>query len=275
MIFRPFRRPFTNPVVLAIVGLLLLALGAGLLLAQPAVPAPPSRAASSYTMLYVAGADTVGVERVEQSDSALTGDLRVRGQPRIRWMQRLDEVAGTSTVRVDAWRPGSTDSDAPMQRLVLRIRGDSAYVYVVSAGAAALGAPQATLPSRAGARWLVNQSLSHAAWIVQRRPRSARTNGDTAWVMLASGAQLTPMVTTQRADTTLATLAGLATHYIFSGSGELLESRVPSRGAVRGRVGACIDTNGPHTLRHAHQTAWRFGTAPCGDHDFGQWSSRT
>lgn len=244
MMFRPFRRPFTNPVVLAIVGLLLLALGARLAFAQPTPTPTLDNAAPGYTMLYVLNNDTLGVERVEQSDRALVGDLRLRGQPRIRWTQTLNEAANTSTLLIEAWRPGATDADAPMQQLVLRVGGDSAYVFAAPAADAPLGAPQATLPSRAGAAWMVNQSLSHAAWVLQRSPRSARTGAgaDTAWVMLAAGAQLTPMSITQRADTTMLTAAGLDSYYIFSGNGELLQSSVPSQKlfgyVIRGEEGA-------------------------------------
>ncbi len=229
MMFRPFRRPFTNPVVLAIVGLLLLAIGAGLAFAQS--PSTPP----GYTMLYVLGADTLGVERVEHTDSTIIGDLRLRGQPRLRWTQRLKEATGTSTLAIEAWRPGASDSEAPMQRLTLRVRGDSAYVFATPAAGASLGAPQATLPSRAGATWLVNQSLSHAAWTLQRRARLAGAAADTAWVMLASGAQLTPLAIAQRADTTQLTIQGVSSLHTFSDSGELLQSAVPAQN-LRGVV---------------------------------------
>ncbi len=237
--FRPFRRPFTNPVVLAIIGLLLLAIGGGLLLAQPTSGPSLANAAPGYTMLYVLGNDTLGVERVERSDGALVGDLRLRGQPRIRWTQLLNEAGGTSTLLIEAWRPGANDSEAAMQRLVLRVQGDSAYVHAAPpAGASlqsSLGAPQATLPSRTGASWLVNQSLSHAAYTLRRQPRGSGTAVDTAWVMLAAGAQLTPMSIGHRGDTSTVTVAGLTSQYIFSENGELLQSAVPAQN-LRGYV---------------------------------------
>ena len=226
MMFRPFRRPLTNPFVLAFGGLMLLAIGAGLLFAQPTTPA-----AREYTVVYVAGFDTIGVERVSVSDTALGADLRMRGQPRIRWTQRLGEPAGVRTLHIDAWGPGAAESAPPIQRLVLRTRGDSAYVFAASAPGAPLGAPQAVLPARANAAWLVNQSLVHGAWFAQQASRQR----DTAWVVLAAGAQVLPAAVVTAGDTVKLTLANVTSEYVFSSDGQLQSVAVPQQG-FRGHV---------------------------------------
>ncbi len=227
MIFLPFRRS-RHRLPFVIAGLLLLALGAGLLLAQPATPA-----STTFTMVYVAGHDTIGVEHVVRSSTEWTGDLRMRGQPRMRWMQPLNEPDGVHTLHVDAWSPGAAESDAPMQRLVLQVRGDSAYVHAAPAAGAALGAPAATLPARAGAAWLVNQSLTHGAWMVQRA--RARAGADTTWIVLAAGARLFPGIVAPRGDTLTFTLAGLTSTYLFDADGTPRLVAVPTQG-LTGRV---------------------------------------
>jgi pimeloyl-ACP methyl ester carboxylesterase len=235
MIFLPFRRPLTSPVRLVLAVLLLLLLGAGLLAAQT-----PTPRVDRFTLLYLAANDTVGVERLERTDSALVGDLSVRGLPRMRWTERLHEPAGVHTLRIEAWRPGAATTDAPMQRLVLQIRGDSAYVYNAPAGNAPLGAPVATLPARANARWLVNQSLAHAAWL------SSRTAGDTAWFVLASGASLQSGVLSRQGDSLTLTLAGLRSVFRLAADGALLGVHVPAQGirgvVVRGDAAARLTT---------------------------------
>jgi len=235
MLFLPFRRPRTTPVRLALAVLCLLLLGAGVLIAQT-----PDPRTDRFTLLYLAANDTVGVERIERTDSVLIGDLIMRGQPRIRWTERLHEPTGVHTINVDAWRPGAALTDAPLQRLVLQVRGDSAYVYTAPAANAALGAPLATLPARTNARWLVNQSLAHAAWL------TGRTAGDTAWFVFASGASLQPGVLTRQGDSVKLTLAGLRSVYRFAGDGALLGVDVPSQGlrgvVVRGEAAARLRT---------------------------------
>lgn len=235
MIFLPFRRPLATPVRLTLAVLLLLLLGAGLLAAQTSAPRT-----DRFTLLYLAANDTVGVERIERTDSVLTGDLKVRGQPRIRWTERLHEPTGVHTLYIDAWRPGASPTETPLQQLLLQVRRDSAYVYTAPAANAALGAPMATLPARTNARWLVNQSLAHAAWL------TGRSVGDTAWFVFSAGASLQPGVLSRQGDSVTLTLAGLRSIYRFAADGALLNVDVPSQGlrgvVVRGDAAARIST---------------------------------
>jgi alpha-beta hydrolase superfamily lysophospholipase len=225
MLILPFHRRVARPIAFTIGALFLLGIGAGLAFAQtPTATAPTPSTAASFTVLYIAGFDTVGVERMVHNETSLSGDLRMRGQPRMKWTEQLREPAGVYTVHIDAWRPGASDSDAPMQRLVLQTRGDSAYVFAAPAQGATLGAPMATLPARAGSRWMINQSLAHAGWIAQQ------TAGDTAWIILATGARLVPAVV-KRTDANMSfTLAGLTSEFEFNTNGSPARFRVPSQG---------------------------------------------
>jgi len=238
---------------LVVVSFVALGLGVAPLGAQPAP-------ANDFTMLYVVGSDTIGVERVTTSPTAWVGDLRMRGQPRVRWTQSLDHSGGTISLAIDAWRPGATERDAPMQRLTLRTRGDSAYVFTTPVDGAPLGAPIATLPARQGAAWIVNQSLSHGAWLAHR---TGSRGQDTAWVMLASGAQLLPGVFATRGDTLALTIAGVESQYLFGNDATPRAVSVPSqrftgivvRGAssampVTGRVSYDAPADAPYTAEH-------------------------
>ncbi len=225
MILRPlFHRRFLQPVVLASGVIVLLMLSATMLRAQ-------ATTTQEYALVYVVGVDTIGVERMQHSDSAIVGDLRMRGQPRIRWTQQVKEPSGVYTLHVDAWRPGAAESDAPLQRLVLQTRGDSAYVYQAPAPGAAMSAPQVVLPVRAGAAWMMNQSLAHGAWAARR----ASIIGDTLWVVMAAGATVQSATTVQRGDTVALTIAGLVSEYVFDRDQQLTGLRVPAQG-VRGVV---------------------------------------
>lgn len=221
-------RPRSHAHVLIGLSLLALASGATVLGAQPAAP-------DGFAMLYVVGSDTIGVERVTRSPVSMTGDLQMRGQPRVRWTQSLEESDGNLTLAIEAWRPGATASDAPMQRLTLRTRGDSAYVFATPSDGAPFGAPVATLAARRGAAWLVNQSLTHGAWLAHRTALAGR---DTAWVMLASGAQLLPAAVARRGDTVGVIIAGVESLYLLDAQGTPRSVRIPSQ-----RFTAIVDSN--------------------------------
>ena len=234
MLIRPFRRPFLRPsvVVPAILLLVLLLLGIGLLVVPPAgAQAASTQAAGAqpptsaeYTALYLAGADTIGAERVQMTDSAMLGDLRLRGQPRIEWTQLRREPPGRRTLRLRVWRPGAGEQEAPVQLLQLQVRGDSAYVYTMSPAGRPAAAPQAALASRAGAAWLVNQSLVHAAALA-----AESRAGDTLWVMLSAGAQLLPATVARGADTLSLVIAGLSSRYVLGADGALASAEVPAQ----------------------------------------------
>jgi alpha-beta hydrolase superfamily lysophospholipase len=71
---------------------------------------------------------------------------------------------------------------------------------------------------------LVNQSLAHAGWIAQQ------TAGDTAWIMLASGARLLPGVVKRNGAKLSLTLAGLTSEFEFRDNGSPARFLVPSQG---------------------------------------------
>ncbi len=91
--------------------------------------------------------------------------------------------------------------------------------------------PQAVLPARVNAAWLVNQSLVHGAWLAQQAARQR----DTAWVVLAAGAQVVPAAVVTKGDTLTLTLANLTSEYVFSRDGQLQSVAVPQQG-LRGLV---------------------------------------
>ncbi|HMS01625.1 MAG TPA: alpha/beta fold hydrolase [Gemmatimonadaceae bacterium] len=198
----------------------------------------PTRA---FTMLYLVGEDTIGVERVEASAAGWTGDLRITLQGRMRWTQRLGEPDGQSTLVVDAWRPGAADNDAPMQRMTLQVRGDSAYVYPTPPDGTALGTPVATLPARHGAAWLINQSLVHSAWLAQRAVVQRR---DSLHLMLASGARLVSGAVSRDGNVVTFTLLGQQGTFRFTDQGAPESVDMPAqrlRGVVvRGEAAAAV-----------------------------------
>ncbi len=185
--------------------------------------------AGDFTAVYLIAQDTFAVERVVATDSAWVGDLRLRGQPRMRWTQPLREAPGVRTLQLAVWQPGAAESSAPMQHLVLRVRGDSAYVYNAPAAGTALGAPQATLPAHAGASWLLNQSVVHTGLLLQTGTSPGAASRDTVWMVFSSGARLVPATVARGADTTTIRIAGQAIQYVFTEDGALQFAAIPSQ----------------------------------------------
>ena len=189
--------------------------------ASRAVSAQPT---NTSTLVYLAGLDTVGVERLEVRPTAWIGDLQMRGQPRVRWTQRLGDPVGVRTLDIEAWAPAAAPDAAPVQRLTLQVRGDSGFAHPRADIGQPLAAALAQVPARAGGAWLVNQSLAHAAWLVREAG-----DADTSWVVLASGGQLLPATHTRSGIVRSLTIAGLRSDYFFGADGGLDSVLVPAQ----------------------------------------------
>jgi dipeptidyl aminopeptidase/acylaminoacyl peptidase len=238
---------------------------ANALLALPLLWRPLAAQGADLTLAYLAGTDTIGVEHVTVSATTWVGDLQMRGQPRLRWTQRLGEAPGLRTLDIEAWRPGAGGDDAPMQRLTLQVRGDSAYVHARAPGNTPLGPAAARVPARAGAAWLVNQSLAQAAWLVQASAARAPTT-DTVWIVLASGAQLLPARLAREGATRTLEIAGVRSVFHIAADGTPDSVLVPAqrvrvvalRGAAAEAARAALSTpvsydappDAPYTAEH-------------------------
>jgi len=119
-----------------------------ILLALLILPALGHAQTPAAGLLYVVGADTIGIERFTRTAGGVEGDIELRGQPRYRYVAPLLAGATQGTLNFSV-------SGAGVTRVQIRMRGDSAIVQISARG-------QSTtqrLLSRAGAFPTINSSI--------------------------------------------------------------------------------------------------------------------
>jgi hypothetical protein len=160
--------------------LMSLALVSGLVLAQSA----------PYAMVYRAGNDTVGVERVTPSPGLVLGEIQLRGQPRIQWSAAMRAPGIVQQLTLTAFQNASPDAPL-LQRAVLTLEGDSVRAELSGQGR------QLTQRFKTTRDALIYQPQSIAMLdMVLIRARAAAGAVDSIPLFLASGGQTIPAVVT-------------------------------------------------------------------------------
>ena len=186
----------------------LLALGSAVASAQrvPTRPAAtaatpaPQPAAAPITYVYVRGTnDTIGLEVIRHTATAVSGVLTMKGQPRVEWSHAVRSgVPGVLTMRMFA--PNAAADATPLQTGTVDVRGDSAFVDFSGGGQTI----KRGIATTTGAMPLVNASVLHATLLAAH---ARLTNSGTLSVFLTSGAQTMQATVSQSADTTVMKLA--------------------------------------------------------------------
>ncbi|MES2525270.1 MAG: alpha/beta fold hydrolase [Gemmatimonadota bacterium] len=185
---------------------------------------------TSQSFAYLRGTDTLGVETVTISSTAITGDLVLTGAPRVMWThERQGTVFGALSLKV--FTPGAAANSAPAQEGTVRIAGDSASL-VMSAGTRS---QSQTLPIARGAVALVNASVVHAALI---GANAAKLNQGNVPLFLTSGGQTVTAAIAGRGDTLLVTINGAESRVVMAADGLPREIAVPSQSARVVRMAA-------------------------------------
>ena len=172
-----------------------------LLLAQPA-----SAQGTPVHFLYLRGTDTIAVETVTPGTDRLLGDLRYKGQPRIRWEQQRTPQRLT----LEVFAAGADSTAAPLQVASFTPRGDSIAAELGMRGAMR---PQ-LFASKAGAMPLINSSVLQSLLLSQE----ARARGVTTLpVFLTSGAQTLDATIRIEGDSSSFTMGGMTIRAIWEG----------------------------------------------------------
>ncbi len=195
MLFIAFRR--ARRLGVAIFAAAVAALLAGLFVSR-AAHAQPVRAA---TFIYRRGADTLGTETINVTDTLAVGVLSLRGQPRVEWTQRRRGQALTG-LTLRAFGAGTPAGATPMQIATITVTGDSATAEISGGGQSVTQ----KLPTKAGAIPLINQSVLHMMVVGQHM---LEIGASTFNVFLASGGQTLSATTARKGDTLVVALAGV------------------------------------------------------------------
>lgn len=199
----------------AVLAIAAIALLAGLAAAQPA---------RAHAFVILVGRDTMGIERVNTSAASVSGDIVLRGQPRIQWSAALGRDGLPISITLAALQSASPDAPV-LQRAVLTKTGTAVAAEMRAGGATTPRTQQLT--TRADAIMLVNQSLAMTELILARALATPAAL-DSVHVFLASGGQTIPAVVTMTGDSGTVSM-GPMTSRVRVAEGRLVEIAVPAQ----------------------------------------------
>ena len=224
MLFLAFRRG--RAIGIAVLSAAVAALVAGALVARSA----HAQGMPPVVYYYVRDAgDTLGTETISQTATSVTGNMSIKGQPRVEWtLAHVGPVLGILSMRIFA--PAAAAGAEPLQFGTVEVRGDSAYVDF----ATGTQHQKQAIATKAGALPLVNASVLHAGLLAIH---ARQTNAASFNVFLTSGAQTLPVSVTQAADTTVLKLATSEMRIVMSADGMPALIRLPGQGTSVVRAG--------------------------------------
>ena len=191
---------------------------AGTLEAQPS----PRSAA----ILILKGEDTLVVERVRRTESAVTASIAMRGQPQMEMRYALGADHGITSTEFSVRGAGAPADAAPVQQGSVRFVGDSALLDV-RAGGASRGM---RLGTRAGAWPIVNNDFVLAEQLVRvARARGVRTL-TVPLFSLAGGMTIDGTLELVGADSARFRVANNVTELAVDAAGNVTGGGIPAQG---------------------------------------------
>jgi dienelactone hydrolase len=179
--------------------------------------------APSFGMLYIAGGDTLGIERVTPGPSVWRGDLQLRGQPRVQWTGEVRSTGLLQSLTLIAFQNASPDAPV-LQRAVLTLDGDTVRVEISGSGQQM----KQNIATRSGALVYMPQSIAMLDMVVARA-RTTPGAVDSIPLFMAAGGQTVSAVVTIEGTTAMVNIGPSATTLTLDADGKVLRASVPSQ----------------------------------------------
>lgn len=180
----------------------------------------------SAAILILKGDDTLVVERVRRTESAVTARVAMRGQPQMEMYYALGADHAIAETEFSVRGAGAPADAAPLQQGTVRFVGDSALLDVRAGGASRA----MRLGTRAGAWPIVNNDFVLAEQLV----RVARARGVTTLTVplfsLAGGVTIDGTLALVGADSARFTVGPSVTELAVDASGNVTGGRIPAQG---------------------------------------------
>ena len=172
------------------------------------------------------GADTIVIERFERSGDTLHGSISVKGQPHQDFVAVVRPDFTVSTLALNVFTSDAPGA-APAQRIIVDVRGDTAYATV--------DGTVRRFPTVAGAVPLLNNSFALAE-LFTRRARFAGGSAGLPVFAVSGGVTLTVTVRSVGADSMTLTIGGVEERLLVNGSGEILGGMIAAQHLEVSRV---------------------------------------
>ena len=170
-------------------------------------------ASDTVIYLYLKGTDTVAVERTVRKADTFRGELIVKAQPKMVWVQHVTAANVAGAFDIEVYALTATASAAPAQSISLRTVGDSGFLDVHANGGTNT---TQRLKLQNGAEWMLNSSVLHTDVLTQL---ARKRNQELLTVVLTQGGQLLSLQVHSSGDTTIVNIAGKDARFIHDAIG--------------------------------------------------------
>lgn len=177
------------------------------------------------------GTDTVVVERFAWSGDTIQGSLSVQRQPRIDYLAILDAKGLVRSLVTAVFAANAGPDAAPLQRVTITMRGDSAFV---EAGTKVQG-----FATKAGALPILNNSFALAELFTRRAQAMGGTAELPGWA-LNGGVTLMIQLRREGVDSMVLAVAGQEQRLRVDAGGRILGGVIPSQRLEVSRLGASL-----------------------------------
>jgi hypothetical protein len=140
--------------------------------------------------VFLMSGDTVGIERFSASPQLVTGEILQRGQPRLTYLATKAAPGRFASLDLVAYPPNSPPDAEPLQRVRLRIVGDSAIADITAAGAGGATRTQ-KFATKADALMIINNSVAMFEPVLELMT-GANRDSVTVQMLLVAGGQTLP-----------------------------------------------------------------------------------
>ena len=177
------------------------------------------------------GTDTIGIERFNSSAGGVSGEVLLRGQPRITYLATREAAGRLGELYIVAYPAGSGPDASALQSVRLRVVADTGIAEITAGGST----QTQRLPSKADAFPMLNSSFGLTE-VALERMSGANRDTLTFPVLLASGGQ-TLSATARRVspDSVILTIGPSQAHLALRGT-RILRAHVPAQRLVVERV---------------------------------------
>jgi dienelactone hydrolase len=162
-----------------------------LLGAAAIVPSALSGQSTGQTaFVFLMSGDTVGIERFSASPQLVTGEILQRGQPRLTYLATKAAPGRFASLDLVAYPPNAAPDAEPLQRVRLRIVGDSAIADITAGGAGAATTTQ-KFATKADALMIINNSVAMFEPVLELMT-GAHRDSVTVHMLFVAGGQTLP-----------------------------------------------------------------------------------
>jgi dienelactone hydrolase len=193
--------------------------------------AASAQSGGEAAFVFRMGADTIGIERFTSSAGGVSGEVLIRGQPRITYLAAREAAGRIGELYLVAYPAGSGPDASPLQSVRLRLVADTGVAEITVGGST----QSQRIPSKADAFLMLNSSFAMTE-VALERMSGANRDSVTFPVLLASGGQ-TVSATARRVspDSVIVTIAPSQSHLALRGT-KVVRAHVPAQRLVVERV---------------------------------------